>query len=167
MRAKFPMMFCRQMDSFGNCFSFHVSVPFIRDDHSERIATLFSIFHTTVSDGKHVAATGASFASSMTGSIKGERLPRNCHIPSPWSVVMMVVGWVVNTDGLPLLCLPPHVRLALLLLLEVTSALGQTHTHHVAVEDLGREQSCSHPAHNGMGQVAIGLSLKPHGAELG
>lgn len=102
----------------------------------------------------------------MTRSIRGwdaEMLPRNCHIFSAWST-MMVVARVINTAG-PLCLLPQlpasarSIYLSLLLLLEVTSALGQTHTHHVAVEDLGWEQSCSHPTHYGMGQVAIGLGL--------
>lgn len=40
---------------------------------------------------------------------------------------------------------PSAAVLPLLLLLEVTSALGQTHPHHVAAEHLGWEQSGRHP----------------------
>lgn len=76
---------------------------------------------------------------------KTKMLPRNCHVFLSWSSVM-----VVNTAGSPLFAaacsqkLPIH--LSLLLLLEVTSALGQTHPHRDLVDDLGREQSCRHPA---------------------
>lgn len=73
-------------------------------------------------------------------------LPRKCRIFSACSVMKMRrVGRVINTAGPPLSAAPPPSVLSLLLLLEVTGALGQAHPHHVAGEHLGWEQSCSHP----------------------
>lgn len=86
--------------------------------------------------------------SSMTGLMRRRKtvaLPRKhtFHIFSAWSV-MMVVRRVVSTTG-PL-CQSLLVYLSLFLLLEVMSAQRQSHPHHVAGGDLGREQSCCHPA---------------------
>lgn len=139
-------MFCRQMDSLGELLLVSTLVLLSLKLITQWRAPLCSIFFTQLFG--LITATVARYCltSSMTGSIRGretEMLPRNCHIFSSWSM-MMVVGRVINTAG-PL-CLLLPIYLSLLLFLEVTSALGQTHPHHVAVEDLGREQSCSHPA---------------------